>query len=108
MSEQRTSDLVTLSGLWKQESKSGETYLSGKLRKDDIARLLEAAGDGGVRVLIFANRYKQGDRDPDMKLNVAPDRLDGPRTASVPSQASGLSAPRGASGGGVGGSDVPF
>lgn len=49
---------VKLTGLWKNESKDGESFLSGSL--------------GGVRVLVFKNKYKKTDKDPDFNLFFAP------------------------------------
>lgn len=47
-----------LSGLWKNMSKDGKTYLSESL--------------GMVRLLVFTNEYKKGDKDPDYYLFLAP------------------------------------
>ena len=52
------SDMVKLTGLWQNQSKNGENYLSGNL--------------GGARVMIFKNKYKrEGSKDPDFNLFVA-------------------------------------
>ena len=49
---------VKLTGLWKNTSKDGKAYLSGSL--------------GGVRVLVFPNEYKKGEKDPDFNLFFSP------------------------------------
>lgn len=49
---------VKLTGLWKNTSKDGKAYLSGSL--------------GGVRVLVFPNEYKKGEKDPDFNLFLSP------------------------------------
>jgi uncharacterized protein (DUF736 family) len=52
------SKMFSATGLWKQQSKNGKTYLSGSL--------------GGVRVLIFPNEKKTADNQPDYTLCFAP------------------------------------
>jgi uncharacterized protein (DUF736 family) len=49
---------VKLTGLWKNTSKDGKTYLSGTL--------------GAVRVLVFPNEYKRTEKDPDFSLFLSP------------------------------------
>lgn len=49
---------VKLTGLWKAQTKDGKSYLSGTL--------------GGVKVLVFANEHKKGEKDPDYNLYFAP------------------------------------
>ena len=49
---------VKLTGLWKNTSKEGKTFLSGTL--------------GGVKVLVFPNEYKKETSDPDFNLFFAP------------------------------------
>lgn len=49
--------LINVCGLWKNESKSGSTYLSGSL--------------GGVQVLVFPVKEKRSDRSPDYTLCIA-------------------------------------
>jgi len=44
--------LVRVMGLWENTDKRGNKYLSGNL-------------GGSVRVMIFANSFKQGEREPD-------------------------------------------
>lgn len=50
---------IKLTGLWKGKSKSGETYLSGKVSPTS-------------RLLIFPNSHKKGDKDPDFIAYLAP------------------------------------
>jgi len=50
-------DMMSIMGLWENTDKRGNKYLSGNL--------------GGIRVLIFKNTYKQGEREPDYRLNIA-------------------------------------
>lgn len=51
-------DLVPVSGLWKQEAKSGNTYLQGRV--------------GGFYLKVLPNTNKRGDSDPDYTLNITP------------------------------------
>ncbi len=51
------SDLIFVTGLWINKSKSGNTYMSGGF------------GFGG-RVFIFRNKSKQRDSDPDYVLKI--------------------------------------
>lgn len=53
------SDLIMIGGLWLNQSQSGEKYMSGRL------------GLGG-KVLIFRNRKKGSDSDPDYYMMLAP------------------------------------
>ena len=48
-----------LTGLWSKETKNGEQYLSGDLGPT-------------ARILVFKNSFKQGDREPDWVLYLAP------------------------------------
>ncbi len=52
-----SSDMMNIMGLWENTDKRGNKYLNGSL--------------GGIRVLIFKNTYKQGEREPDYRLYVA-------------------------------------
>jgi len=49
---------VKISGLWKNTSKEGKTFLSGTL--------------GGIKVLVFQNEFKKENKDPDFNLFFAP------------------------------------
>lgn len=49
------SDLVPLGGLWKQRSRSGQVYYSGRL--NDTTRLI-----------LFQNKDKSDDKQPDLRL----------------------------------------
>ena len=49
---------LKITGLWRNETRSGEEYYAGTLSP-------------GVRVLIFQNNRKASDRDPDMTLYLA-------------------------------------
>lgn len=54
------SDMVKLTGLWKNETKEGETFYAGNL--------------GNARVLIFKNQYKEESKHPDLNLFIAPQK----------------------------------
>jgi hypothetical protein len=51
-------DLVKLSGLWEKRSRKGHAYLSGSL--------------GAAGLLVFRNRNKQRETDPDFILFARP------------------------------------
>jgi uncharacterized protein (DUF736 family) len=53
------SDLIPLGGLWKNTSANGDSYLQGKLSPT-------------VRILIFKNKYKTADNQPDFQIYLAP------------------------------------
>jgi uncharacterized protein (DUF736 family) len=53
------SDLMQVGGLWKNTSANGETYLQGRL-------------NANVRILIFKNKYKNADNQPDYQIYFAP------------------------------------
>ena len=55
--EQQRSEMVSIMGLWENTDKRGNKYLSGNL--------------GGIRVLVFKNTFKQGEREPDYRLYIA-------------------------------------
>ena len=74
---QRSNDMLSIMGLWENTDKRGNKYLSGNL--------------GSIRVLIFKNTYKQSDRDPDYRLNIAkrqPQESGGYQSAQHNAQAS--------------------
>jgi len=51
------SDMIKVTGLWKHEGKGG-VYYSGSL--------------GLAQMLIFANKFKRSEKDPDLTLCIAP------------------------------------
>ena len=78
------SNLVEVCALWKQESKSGDTYLSGSLSKN-------------TKVLVLKNSFKSKDNEPDYRIYLAPKLRDG----QAPEGGGG-----GDNGGGSGGSET--
>jgi uncharacterized protein (DUF736 family) len=67
------SDLMQVGGLWKNTSANGDTYLQGKLGPN-------------VRILIFKNKYKNADNQPDYQIYFAPvERKEGEAESSVES-----------------------
>ena len=50
---------LRLGGLWKGQTKSGETFYSGGLGPS-------------LRMLVFKNNFKQGEKDPDLVIYLAP------------------------------------
>lgn len=51
-------DKIALTGLWKNTSKQGKTYISGTL--------------GMAKVMIFANENKKGEKSPDYMMYLVP------------------------------------
>jgi hypothetical protein len=49
--------MIKLTGLWSGKTKDGSTYYSGYL--------------GAAKILIFKNKYKRDDKDPDVIAYVA-------------------------------------
>lgn len=56
--------MLRLSGLWREKSPDGRSYLSGSLNK-------------GVRLMVFPNDRKQNETDPDYYLCLAPAKPNG-------------------------------
>ena len=56
--EEQTLKKIKLTGLWKQEAKDGSVYYSGSLTYS-------------TNILMFKNRYKKSDRDPDLILYIS-------------------------------------
>lgn len=87
MSEQKPSNMVNIGGLWLNRTKeTNEIYFSGYLN--------------GAKLLIFKNRFKETENQPDYIMNVvSPDKkadspanaleaeLNGESTPSAPSDA---------------------
>jgi hypothetical protein len=46
--------MIRAGGLWRNQDRNGNTYLAGNL--------------GGVRVIVFMNREKKGEKSPDATL----------------------------------------
>jgi hypothetical protein len=67
---------IRLGGLWRQESRSGEEFLSGPL--------------GGGRLLVFENKHRKSDREPTHVLYLVPNT----RPEDGEGQASNRNAPR--------------
>ena len=49
--------MIKLTGLWENTTKRGETYFKGNL--------------GSGQVLVFKNKYKKGENDPDYVMYLA-------------------------------------
>jgi len=60
---------VKLTGLWKNTSKDGKPYLSGSL--------------GAVRILVFPNEYKKGEKDPGFTLFLSPKEEKGSKASEM-------------------------
>ena len=54
------STMVKITGLWQNEDKKGNKYLSGSM--------------GSAKVLIFKNNYKEQDKHPDYIMYLAPQK----------------------------------
>ena len=69
--------MITICGLWKNETKEGRKYLSGSL--------------GGIKILVFPNE-KKTDRQPDYNIVIAENKKAGdtggqnvqPQKAEIP------------------------
>lgn len=55
----KQNDMIRLTGIWKNKSKAGKTYLSGLMSPTS-------------RLLIFPNEHKAKDSDPDYIAFLAP------------------------------------
>ena len=55
---EKSPEKIKLTGLWKQESRSGDVYYSGSLTYS-------------TNILLFKNQYKKSERDPDLILYIA-------------------------------------
>ncbi|MDQ7822051.1 MAG: hypothetical protein RDV48_04570 [Candidatus Eremiobacteraeota bacterium] len=64
------SELVKLTGLWKNTTKNGDPILSGYL--------------GAAKVLILKNRDKQGEKDHDYILFITPAPPKKPKESTAP------------------------
>lgn len=63
--------VLELCGLNGRESTDGDTfYVSKKLLKKDLIELLKAHDDKFVRLYVFTNPFKKGDREPDATLQL--------------------------------------
>lgn len=51
--------MIQLTGLWSNTSKDGETYLTGNL-------------SGGVRIVVFKNKFKKEPKHPDYQVYLSP------------------------------------
>ena len=56
MSNDNKSEMIPITGLWLNESKNGEKYFSGYM--------------GSAKVLIFKNKFKERENQPDYVLYV--------------------------------------
>lgn len=71
----KDTELVRVTGLWKNTSKSGASYLGGQIKgesKDNLMGLLGACES--VQVMIFSNKDKKNPKGPDFSMTVAPTR----------------------------------
>lgn len=58
MSEEQAAPKIKIGGLWKKESKDGTVFYSGNLSYSS-------------NILLFKNRYKKSEKDPDLILYIA-------------------------------------
>ncbi len=77
--QEQRSELIEVMALWENKTKDGDTYLSGNF--------------GKVRVLVFRNKFKQGEREPDYRLYVTKRAMDDRATGG--SQPASEGAPAG-------------
>lgn len=89
MSDQ--SDLTRVCGLWRGKSKSGTDYLSGKLAAGAIEAL--AGARAGDRLMVFRNRNRRDDRDPEYTVSLAPAAPPANGTVHRPAPARAASPP---------------
>ncbi len=64
---------VKLTGLWKNTDKNGQAYYAGNLSPT-------------VRVMVFKNNFKQGERDPDLVVYLVPSEKKSAATEAKPSE----------------------
>jgi len=57
-----------IGGLWKRETKTGDTWLSISLKRSELERLLEEAQGDYVSLVGFRNQRKERDTHPDFEL----------------------------------------
>ena len=57
MSDQKESNLIEIFALWKNTSKNGDTYLTGKM--------------GNARVIVLKNNFKDADNQSDYRVFVS-------------------------------------
>ena len=78
-------DMMAVTGLWKNTSKTGNTYLSGNVNVAEVIAVLTQVEKVSptVKVLIFTNGYKEeGDNKPTHKVYFAPKEETKPKPAS--------------------------
>jgi len=78
MAQDQESSLIRLTGLWKNESKTGATYLVGKLSPSS-------------KILILPNTHKQQASEPDYIAFLAPQLEKKDKEAAPASQAANKS-----------------
>lgn len=84
------SDLSRVCGLWRSKSKSGTDYLTGRLNAAASGVLRQARE--GDRLMIFRNRNRRDDKDPEYTVSLAPaaqsangaDRRPAPAASAAP------------------------
>lgn len=65
--------MINITGLWINKSDKGETYMAGNLSY-------------GARVLVFKNKNKRNDKDPDYNLVIAERKRDNDGGGTPPPQ----------------------
>jgi hypothetical protein len=72
-------DRLTITGLWKKESKSGKgcTWISGSIKPEYLQKITSYGNE--ALILVLPNYKKRNPRDPDMYLYVTRHK---PRTVS--------------------------
>jgi hypothetical protein len=71
MTENNKTPMIKLAALWKEEGKDDSVFYSGKLGY-------------GTRLLLFRNKYKRDDKDPDLILYLAKSEERKPKAEAPP------------------------
>jgi hypothetical protein len=71
MTENNQAPMIKLAGLWKEEGKDNSVFYSGKLGY-------------GTRLLLFRNKYKRDEKDPDLILYLAKSEERKPKGEAFP------------------------
>ena len=68
--DKKSSDMASISGLWMQESKAGNKYMSGTINQEAINAIVTAGV--GAKIMIFKVKDKKHEKSPDYSMMIAP------------------------------------
>lgn len=81
-------NLIDISGLWIKEGKKGTQYLSGKLNKEAVFKVLQESNSNDIYISVFKKMGKKNENSPDYSVTLQIYEKKKPNYKTAPTQPS--------------------